>query len=80
MSLNHLKLYLSKEIIEKKDEKRKVELIGALLKAGCERSNIFVDKISEEKSERLGLTHPSIKILISDLPQRQFVLSIERYH
>ena len=29
--------------------------IDALLKAGCERSNIFVDKISGVKSERPGL-------------------------
>ena len=30
--------------------------IDALLQTGCERSNIFVDKISEAKSERPGLT------------------------
>ncbi len=30
--------------------------IDALLKAGCERVNIFVDKISGAKSERPGLT------------------------
>ena len=30
--------------------------IDALLQTGCERSNIFVDKISGAKSERPGLT------------------------